>query len=133
MTAYNFKPQFAAPILAKTKTGTVRMVGKGRHARPGGPVSLYVGLRTKHSRRLGMATAVTVRPITINPEAGRIDFPALVMAPSIIDTAALHAFARADGFTGWSDFIGWFRATYPDMPIINGVHIHWANTFVPDE
>lgn len=56
MVAYSFNARFELPIVTLRKTGTIRNVGKRRHAKPGETLQLYTGMRTRACRLL--ATAV---------------------------------------------------------------------------
>ena len=78
MVAYSFKSQFEEPIVAREKRQTVRGFRK-RHARPGEPIQLYVGMRTRNCRKI-----LTPDPI---PEPGT----GLMMA---LGLAGLSRFGR---------------------------------------
>ncbi|MBY6243877.1 ASCH domain-containing protein [Methylosinus sp. Sm6] len=51
MVAYSFQKRFAEPIVERRKRQTIRGNRK-RHARLGEPMQLYVGMRTKHCRKI---------------------------------------------------------------------------------
>jgi hypothetical protein len=109
MVAYSFAPEFRPQVAALIKRQTVRAHRK-RHARPGEPVQLYAGMRTKHCRKLvdtdPLCTAV--RPIEIHLN-NLID--ELVASIAIdgrpLNRDEIEAFAVADGFSPevfeWSD------------------------------
>jgi len=100
MVAYSFAPQFAEPIVARIKRQTVRGNRK-RHARPGEPLQLYTGMRTKHCRKL-----LDRDPICLDVRDIVIDFaprnPKLIMSIEIegvrLDDDQIEDFAIADGF-----------------------------------
>lgn len=52
MVAYNFQSRFAGPIKRGEKSHTIRKNGKRRHARPGEPLQLYTGMRTKSCKKI---------------------------------------------------------------------------------
>ncbi len=142
MVAYSFNPRFEAPILAGTKSGTIRAVGRRRHARAGETVQLYVGQRTRHCRLIGRAFCTAVDPIVITVRAAG-DAPtiesigvenafrlgrhhALHISPSSID-----AFARRDGFADGAEMARFWVATHADLLVdgvlrFRGVWIQWA-------
>lgn len=105
MTAYSFQPRFVDPILSGRKRQTIRAVGKRRHAKPGGPVELYTGMRTKACRLVGRATCTEVLAIELHP--GTKPYVLLQDAASrgsiapISGRDALDKFARSDGFEDW--------------------------------
>ena len=51
MVAYGFKPFFEPQIIAGLKPQTVRG-DRRRHAHPGDYLQLYVGMRTRHCRKI---------------------------------------------------------------------------------
>lgn len=64
--AYSFQQQFAEPILAGTKGGTIRAQRSGRgHARPGEELQLYTGMRTKHCRLICRKPCIAVTRILL--------------------------------------------------------------------
>ncbi|WP_292672606.1 hypothetical protein [Mesorhizobium sp.] len=66
MVAYSFKTMFGPQVSALMKRQTVRADRK-RHARPGEPVQLYQGMRTRNCVKLvdPDPICVRVRPIAI--------------------------------------------------------------------
>ncbi len=101
MVAYSFRPQFAEPVATLAKRQTVRAIGKRRHARPGEPVQLYTGMRTRQCRKLLDVdpVCIDVRPILIVVD--RFSRPMLTRME--IDGVSLsrwdiNAFALSDGF-----------------------------------
>lgn len=107
MVAYSFAPQFADQVASLTKRQTVRADRK-RHARPGEPVQLYAGMRTRQCRKLVDIDPVyvDVRPIEIDFYCDWLDnhpqWSAYICYLSIdgkaLTDAEIEAFAEADGF-----------------------------------
>jgi hypothetical protein len=101
MVAYSFKSFFAPQILAGLKTQTVR-ADRRRHARPGEPVQLFTGMRTKACRKI----------LTPDPVCVRVS-PILIVTSSLIEggiasitiggwpqwRGEIEDFASADGFS----------------------------------
>ena len=100
MVAYSFAPQFIDPIVARTKKQTVRG-HRARHARPGEPIQLYTGMRTKYCRKLidPDPICIGVHPITIT-----IDTEAEQLITGIthghveLSDVGIERFAECDGF-----------------------------------
>ena len=69
MVAYNFMKQFADDVASGRKDFTIRGQRK-RHARPGEPVQLYTGMRTKCCHKLVDPDPIclSVRPIVIKSD-----------------------------------------------------------------
>lgn len=125
MVAYSFKKQFAPKILDGTKRGTIRAERK-RHARPGEPLQLYTGMRTKACHLIARATCASIEPIYIRPElGGYVTLP--FRGEKISDRLALNDFARADGFEGWTDMIEFWLREHPNTETFSGVHITWRD------
>lgn len=100
MVAYSFKAMFGPQVSGLTKLHTVRADRK-RHARPGEPVQLYQGMRTRDCVKLVDPDPICsrVQPITIMTTSMLEEFVASI----VIDGRSLHreeieAFAAADGF-----------------------------------
>lgn len=140
MVAYSFRARFAAPILAGIKAQTIRTerAGRSRHARPGEPLQLFTGMRTKQCRLLG-------EPSCIGVEGVRIELPAPRRRPeitianddgmvvrTITDPVGLDRFARADGFEDFADLFNFWRANHPDLRTFQGRLIRWA-PLAPDD
>jgi len=99
MVAYSFAPQFVEAVSTLKKRQTVRGFRK-RHARPGEPIQLYSGMRTKYCRKL------------VTPDPVCLDLRHIVIAhgsfqPLFIEIDGrgllrdeVEAFAIADGFGG---------------------------------
>lgn len=127
MVAYNFRPNFVSLIWEGKKCQTIRAHRKGnaRHARPGEPIQLYRGMRTKACQKI-----ITPDPIVTSVENIEIlitalpvasaRFPDHQKAPWIIT----NDFARADGFMGADHFTQWWRKTH-GPGLFEGVLIKW--------
>ena len=113
MVAYSFKAQFADRIRAGEKCQTIRAQRK-RHARPGEPMQIFTGMRTKHCERIiPDPLCLAVDPIRINLRSleGRFKGPKSeaearsMIAGVTVDLAAerltaeqCEGLARMDGF-----------------------------------
>ena len=142
MVAYSFNPRFELPILSGAKSGTIRAVGRRRHACAGETLQLYVGQRTRHCRLLGKAFCTSVDPIRIvidnwwgKPKIVTIDIghhrAPSVFALSLTGRDDIDAFARGDGFDdGWAMADFWWtthRELIADGEILfDGVWVRWA-------
>lgn len=125
MVAYSFKRQFAEPILAGTKGGTIRADRK-RHARPGEHLQLYTGMRTKQCRLICRHQCAAVTDIVLNfrnnlvffsygPDQGRY----------LTSGAHLNAFALFDGFVDFEELRAFWRQEHGEAIEFQGVHIRW--------
>ena len=123
MVAYSFKKQFGPPILANTKTQTIRAerLGRSRHVRPGEQVQLYTGMRTRQCTKLGESPCIAVWPIELHLRTG------IVFANGgwIRTEEDLDAFARQDGFCDWSAMVAFWAAEHPGVDVFEGVLIRW--------
>lgn len=150
MVAYSFNAAFVDQVTAQTKRQTIRLPRK-RHARPGEPVQLYTGMRTRHCRKL-----VDPDPVCIGVDEVRIAFDDGAIATLEINgipltAAEMETFARADGF-GFAlqcqldpdllarkverpaarVFARWWAMIHA-TPVFHGVLIRWAPaTEIPD-
>ncbi len=121
MVAYSFQKQFAEPILAETKGGTIR-AGRKRHARPGEELQLYTGMRTKYCRLIARRTCLGVQPITLMLQLGQvwIDDRLVALGGVLLDT-----FAIFDGFGDWAALREFWRETHGSLKRFDGCHIRW--------
>lgn len=99
MVAYSFKAQFAPAIEARTKCQTIR-AGRRRQARAGERLQLYVGMRTRHCRKIipdPVCTEVRLVVIRVDPAhpsiIAEVDFGDFKLSDLEIER-----FAVADGF-----------------------------------
>ncbi len=133
MVAYSFQKRFAEaiatghPATGIVKRQTIRAPRK-RHARPGEPLQLYQGMRTKHCRRIiADPICIAVRPLELFIALGYIRFTDTGEAFGI--TTMLDDFARQDGFLHWADMQAFWQAAHPEASDPNlaftGLLIRW--------
>lgn len=125
MAAYNFKPQFVAPIRSGRKHHTIRGDRK-RHARPGEPMQLYTGQRTKMCIKIIPDPICTkVQQIAIVPETvtgqGRV---AVFVDDEELDASERESLALHDGF---DNFVQMMRFWEGRLPFVGKI-IHWRPT-----
>lgn len=101
MVAYSFKRQFQEPIQTGAKMQTVRGF-RARHARPGEPIQLYCGMRTRACFKLIPDPICTeVREVMIKVSRCKCGL-ALISRIEIdgrsLDYKSIIEFAKADGF-----------------------------------
>lgn len=125
MVAYSFMSQFAAPIVAGTKGGTIRDDRK-RHARAGEELQLYQGMRTRQCRLIARKICLGVEPIRL-----RLIGCVAVAGATYHRAPQLDAFAVFDGFPDWAALRDFWREKHGEIPVFNGQHIRWAPW--PDE
>lgn len=135
MVAYSFKPSFVLPIATGTKRQTIRLPRK-RHARPGEPLQLFTGMRTRYCRK------IIPDPVCVGIDEVRLDLrdadrsePASfrealqVNGIPALDEEA-DAYARGDGFAGVSSvkpfahMVRWWLLTHGPV-LFEGVAIRW--------
>ncbi len=123
MVAYSFQKRFIEPIRAGTKRQTIRneRTGRARHARPGEPVQLYFGLRTKHSRLIAAPLCEAVWPVRINLDGFVSANDGWIRSGDDLD-----AFAVSDGFRDWADMVAFWSKHHPGVIVFSGVLIRWA-------
>ena len=113
MVAYSFNAIFANQVSSLRKRQTVRAERK-RHARPGEPVQLYAGMRTRSCRKL-------VHPDPVCSSVSKIEISLSILIDDMIASISIdgiplrseeiEAFAKADGF-GVEEVGDWrFKAT----------------------
>lgn len=126
MVAYNFKSAFHEQLQDGTKRQTVRHAGAKRHARPGEPVQIYAGLRTKHARKLiDDPICRTVDHIVIMVDRSAANGIATIEINGIpLSREQMVAFAEADGFAGLNQFGAFWRFTHGEGRF-EGVVIRW--------
>lgn len=126
MVAYSFNKRFAPAIVDGLKTHTIRAERgpKGRHARPGEPVQLYVGMRTKYCQKLLEPDPVCERVDAIMILMDETEILAICINGVYLHTRELEAFSRSDGFKGLKDMHEfWVKEHGPRN--FNGVLIQW--------
>ena len=114
MVAFNFKPQFAPLIVARTKRQTIRQTMR---AKPGDLLQLYTGQRTKACRKLLDPDPVCsmVDYVSIRPEY-------LTLGDTRKHAGDADAFSVRDGFEGYDDMVEWFFETYGSRYFTGYVH-----------
>lgn len=96
MVAYSFKPFFAPQIVDRIKLQTIR-ADRRRHARPGEPLQLFIGMRTRYCRKIiADPICIAVSPIVIEIEYGLITH--ISVDGHELSEGEMEAFARQDGF-----------------------------------
>lgn len=132
MVAYSFKPQFEAPIVARTKCQTVR-AHRARHAFPGEPIQIYTGMRTRNCRKLLTPDpiCVDVRDVLIFFEPNTRHIIARIDVAGVqLTLSQAYDFARADGF-GVGVFalrrMGTFWLETHGSGMFEGVVIRWRD------
>lgn len=119
MPALNFQKRFAPRVEDGTKRQTIRARRKdGRDPKPGDPLYLYTGMRTKGCRKLGVATCTSVDRIGID---GFLSV--WIGAEPVLGPLGRRSLAVADGFAGWRGMYDWFQTTH-GIPF-EGLLIRW--------
>lgn len=131
MVAYSFKSSFAGPILAGTKTQTIRNPRK-RHARPGEALQLYTGMRTRACKLLMVTTCLAIHEVRLdfaNGEVGLDDAVILSGAQFLNEFATSDGFGRGGalraGMSPWDHMARWWAVTH-GQDVFRGVLIKWA-------
>lgn len=129
MAAYSFQRQFIEPIELGTKVQTIRAVGKRRHAKVGGPLQLYFGMRTAHCRKIipdpvcsrfdRVRLNLGLRTVVIGPDGG----------PLLTSAGDLDRFAVLDGFENWPALDDFWGRFHPDDRFFDGVMPGWGPGF----
>lgn len=115
MVAFNFSPEFADDVASGKKRQTIR---RTKRAKPGDPVTLYTGQRTKACRKLGEGVCEVVDYVGIRPDG--ITLGNTSKHPRDIDD-----FARADGFANFKAMVAWFEKKY-GSPYFQGFVHRWT-------
>ena len=129
MVAYSFRPRFVDPILSGRKRQTIRAIGRRRHARPGDPLQLYTGMRTKNCRLIGRATCIDAVEVGLR-FAEDEDLEGVIANPA--RTVGRDDFARRDGFADWGALKDFWRTAHPTAYAAGafaGVMICWGDLF----
>lgn len=126
MVAYSFKTAFVDRIYSGSKRQTVRRKGAKRHARPGEPVQLYQGLRTRHARKIipdPLCIGVDDILIMVDGEAeDRIGF--IEINGRRLDQKERAEFAWDDGFLNLAHFGRFWWMTH-GAGLFDGVVVRW--------
>lgn len=108
MPAFNFKEQFVPAIIDGTKGGTIRAYRTNK-MKVGDIMYLYVGLRTRQTRKLGQHTCVELFDVIV------MDYGILFRGPDIqfeINAEQLDQFAKSDGFGSWDEMKTFFEMPF---------------------
>lgn len=126
MVAYNFQSRFETSILAGRKIGTIRAVGRRRHARPGEALQLYLGQRSPRCRLIATARCLSVDPIHLSIRSAFISRDGVLVGDGAdrYEVEDLDAFARGDGFADWGDLTSFFSGRRGLAPWV-GVWVRW--------
>jgi hypothetical protein len=126
MVAYSFKSAFVDRIYSGSKLQTVRRKGAKRHARPGEPVQIYQGLRTRNARKIiPDPTCVGIDDIEILVDFDADDHVGYIeINGKRLDQAEREAFAWADGFISMRAFGRFWWVTH-GAGLFEGVVIRW--------
>lgn len=114
MPAYNFKPQFVAPIRSGRKHHTIRAERK-RRTKPGERLQLYTGMRTK------MCMKIIPDPICTKVEKIEIHEFTVRVDGHILFADECHALAFHDGFDSFEQMMRFWEGRLP----FHGEIIHW--------
>lgn len=121
MPAYNFKKQFADDVEKGIKRSTIRPIRTRRPTVVGDTLHLFYGLRTKHTRRLGKHTCISVTPIVIFENAVVLNINGQWAK---LTMQSVENMAESDGFASVNDFINFFKCEY-GLPTKNLELITW--------
>jgi hypothetical protein len=98
MAAYNFKTRFIEPIRGGVKTQTIRPIGRRVHAKPGGRLQLYTGMRTAKCEKILATDPVCLEVLPVRLDFRRSLDPLIFVDQSELTRKQAEQFARADGF-----------------------------------
>ncbi len=113
MPSFNFKPQFVDDVENYIKLQTIRSTKRGN---VGDTAYLYTGMRTKNCRKLGEGILTFVDKFQTDGKRVLIGDSALLLSPDSLDK-----FARADGFSDFSEMVEWFSKQY-GLPYCGYLH-----------
>jgi hypothetical protein len=133
---YGFKKQFVEPILAGTKTGTIRAprAGRCRHARPGDALHLKSGPRF---RPMVFATTMCTDVMEVSLLGMGTEAPSVVARElgggRLLEMRqgkfSLDRFAICDGFSDWEALCRFWWDTHK-VREFSGVWIRWVGAEV---
>ena len=107
MPAFNFKHRFEKQIVSGSKKQTIRNKRKdGRDCKVGDLCFLFVGMRTRLCRRIGVKRCISRATIFINVHG------TIFVDGKMVEIFERHDFAKADGFTCWEEFMEFFKTTH---------------------
>ena len=115
MVAFSFELQFVKPIRADIKVQTIR---RNARCKPGDPMHLYTGMRTKACELIAVRPAVVVDYCHIAPEG-------LTLGDVRKHPRNRDEFAQLDGFADFDAMLRWFEQRYGSSRFIGVVH-RWA-------
>lgn len=138
MSAYSFRKRFIVPIslglgvpyaldhivnpIAAPKRQTIRSLGKRSHARLGGLVQLYFGMRTKQCFLIGEARCTEVANVIIWVDEKTI---AIERSKAMLSRPEMEVFAQADGFADAADMAKFWRIEHSGVEKFEGLLIRW--------
>ena len=137
MPLLNFQSRFAPLIASGEKNQTIRAYRKdGRDPKPGDPLYLWTGCRTKDARKIGETICSSVTHVVITRhgigfrgESGEFEV-LMIDGPLDQEGVPLCEFeAMSDGFSCFEEMVDWFEKTH-GLPF-NGLLIKWAQLSVP--
>lgn len=121
----SFRKRFEAPILDGAKMQTIRFNrADGKVPRPGDRLKLFIGMRTKMCKRLGIAEVTECFPVYMDLASRHHIIEARGMR---LNLREMTEFAKADGFETHIAMLNWFRETYPDERAFHGYCVRWNN------
>lgn len=106
MPAYNFQARFADAVEQGTKRSTIR----GREAFIGTTAHLFVGMRTKSCKRLGVHRIIDCKPITLGFKQDGM--PRIKLGNKVLSYSTCEVLANSDGFDSPRELVRFFRDTY---------------------
>lgn len=116
MVAFNFSPQFAPLVEARTKLQTIR---RGNRVKVGDRLQLYTGQRTKNCRKLVTPDPICIVNTYVGLRERDVTIGDVRNAPRDFDD-----FARADGFPDYAAMWKWFSERYETLSF-TGRLIRW--------
>jgi hypothetical protein len=120
MPLLNFKERFVVPILSGRKKSTIRAYRKDKKdPKPGQPLYLYTGVRTKKVKFLRLEKCVSVIPIEIaeNGEVTDVETGFLIIGKELLKLV------MREGFESSIELIQFFRKEH-GLPFA-GLWINW--------
>lgn len=126
MTAYNFDPRWITPIASGAKRQTIRKPREGAgHAKPGGTLQLYTGLRTPNATLIARATCTEVLPVQLTFSPERLVMYSTRPGVWAADPRQCDRFAQRDGFADAADMRAFWAEKHPGVLDFSGFLIRW--------